>query len=183
MSDPSSEGASGSESDSGADAFDGKLQQRTPSAVREAPRQQSAEVVERQAGLASSSGRKSSVIKDNVPVGVVVVEDGAPTVNLEMQRLLRLPRYFDENYKPTAAITCWRCGKRGHMSRDCTSGVSCKPCYLCAQYGHEAKDCPHRECTRMHIDGMAVPTCTNTRMRSCCLPCCTGPTCTVRAHA
>lgn len=75
------------------------------------------------------------------PIGVVVLEDGDPEPNYEMQKLLRAPRYFDEVYEPKG-VACWRCGKRGHLAKDCTESEA-KPCVYCAQYGHESRDCPH----------------------------------------
>jgi rRNA maturation endonuclease Nob1 len=46
------------------------------------------------------------------------------------------------NRKPginaTAAVTCFRCQKPGHMSRDCKG----KPfCNVCGKQGHETRDC------------------------------------------
>lgn len=75
------------------------------------------------------------------PVGVIVLEDGDPEPNYEMQKLLRAPRYFDQVYEPKG-VACWRCGKRGHLAKDCTLSEA-KPCVYCAQYGHESRDCPH----------------------------------------
>lgn len=41
-------------------------------------------------------------------------------------------------------VSCWRCGKRGHLAKDCYQPAA-KPCIYCAQYGHEAGACPNRE--------------------------------------
>jgi len=38
-------------------------------------------------------------------------------------------------------VSCWRCGKRGHLSKDC-SEPDARPCVYCARYGHEGADCP-----------------------------------------
>jgi hypothetical protein len=40
-------------------------------------------------------------------------------VNQEMRRLLRQPRYFDQDFEQ-AAIRCFNCGGSGHMSHACT---------------------------------------------------------------
>lgn len=77
----------------------------------------------------------------------MVLDEGQET-NLEMVRLARGKRYFDEGFTPMqqqSAVSCWRCGKRGHLARECPRGINERPCHLCAQYGHESRSCPHRE--------------------------------------
>lgn len=82
------------------------------------------------------------------PVGVVVIDEGDISQrNLEMQKLLRVSRYFDEVYQQKGAVSCWRCGVKGHLAKDCTNKQE-KPCVLCAQYGHESSSCPHSTCSR-----------------------------------
>jgi hypothetical protein len=54
-------------------------------------------------------------------------------------------RYFDDVYEPKG-VACWRCGKRGHLAKDCSLSAA-KPCYYCAQYGHEPFSCPHSKCS------------------------------------
>ena len=41
-------------------------------------------------------------------------------------------------------VACWRCGKRGHLSKDCPQ-PDARPCVFCARYGHEGLDCPDSE--------------------------------------
>jgi hypothetical protein len=91
------------------------------------------------------------------PKGIVIVNDEqANAQKYELQKLLRAPRYFDEVYEPKG-VACWRCGKRGHLAKDCTLAAA-KPCCYCAQYGHEPRDCPHSECVRLdrHVRGMSI---------------------------
>lgn len=102
-------------------------------------------IIAKFASKATSMPAKSmfDLAEGEVPVGVDVLADDQP-LNAEFHRLLRQPRYFDENYTPGAAISCWKCGRRGHLSRDCTF-IRNKPCVLCAQYGHESASCPYRK--------------------------------------
>jgi hypothetical protein len=41
-------------------------------------------------------------------------------------------------------VSCWRCGKRGHLTKDC-SQPDARPCVFCARYGHDGVDCPDSE--------------------------------------
>jgi hypothetical protein len=43
--------------------------------------------------------------------------------------------------KACPAIRCDRCGRAGHMARECTKGGSLR-CYECGENGHISKDCP-----------------------------------------
>lgn len=84
-------------------------------------------------------------------------EDEADQRNFEVQKLLRAPRYFDDVYEPKG-VACWRCGKRGHLAKDCSLSAA-KPCYYCAQYGHEPFSCPHRLCFRCGEPGHMTKDC------------------------
>lgn len=106
-----------------------------------------------QPDAAAPADAKDTAVQSKAgPVGVIVLEEGDPEPNYEMQKLLRAPRYFDQVYEPKG-VACWRCGKRGHLAKDCTLSEA-KPCYYCAQYGHESRDCPHSECAAVSVFGV-----------------------------
>jgi hypothetical protein len=65
------------------------------------------------------------------PTGVVLV-DSTGVRNAEVQRLLRAPRYFDEDFEE-AGMRCFKCGGQGHFARDCTAEAKQRSCFLCAQ--------------------------------------------------
>jgi hypothetical protein len=80
------------------------------------------------------------------PVGVTILEEGQTAErNAEMTRLLRLRRYFDEDFEENAK-RCFKCGAAGHMARDCTNPPRLRSCYLCAEFGHDGRDCPNQLC-------------------------------------
>ena len=81
-------------------------------------------------------------------VGVILVEREEIERDVEMHRLIRQPRYFDEEAAgEPAALSgrCFNCGRGGHRANACTFAAREKPCFLCSQFGHEARDCPARE--------------------------------------
>ena len=45
--------------------------------------------------------------------------------------------------KPEAGGKCLRCGKTGHLARDCSQPDK-RTCYVCEQVGHISKTCPKR---------------------------------------
>lgn len=70
---------------------------------------------------AAGAGGAAAAAGTPGPRGVVLVDDDGDAAAPEMWRLLRgarAPRYFDEG-APLKGVACWRCGKRGHVARDC----------------------------------------------------------------
>jgi hypothetical protein len=81
------------------------------------------------------------------PAGVILVDEDEMQQARTYERLLRMPRYFDENVEAAAfarQVRCYRCGQAGHVARSCTS-QTLKPCSLCAETDHEAAECPNSE--------------------------------------
>lgn len=131
--------------DSAADRSDGRKRKRKKKSATITATEQ-VEAITQQAAFTAvqaPNGNADTSQHAAPPIGVVVLEDGDPEPNYEMQKLLRAPRYFDQVYEPKG-VACWRCGKRGHLAKDCTLSEA-KPCVYCAQYGHESRDCPHRK--------------------------------------
>ena len=50
-----------------------------------------------------------------------------------------------KNFGKPRAITCFKCGKRGHVASSCISDArSARKCYACGGIGHMARDCTTR---------------------------------------
>jgi hypothetical protein len=52
-------------------------------------------------------------------------------------------------------VSCWRCGKRGHLTKDC-SEPDARPCFFCARYGHEGPDCPDSKCDALSASSVTA---------------------------
>lgn len=74
-----------------------------------------------------------------------------------MKRLLRTPRYFDQDGEYDER--CFNCGGTGHKSRDCPHPVKQRPCYICGEFGHQARRCPNTLCFRCFKPGHIARSC------------------------
>ena len=68
-------------------------------------------------------------------------------------------RYFVDTSK-----TCFTCGKKGHVLRDCPEALL-HPCNLCGQIGHERIDCPKEICFNCFRAGHQSKECRNQKRR------------------
>jgi hypothetical protein len=78
------------------------------------------------AGASASAAAAAAPPPAPLPTGVRIVED-SEAGNAEMARLLvgraaRALRYFEDG-APLKGVACWRCGRRGHVAKDCRCAV------------------------------------------------------------
>ena len=112
----------------------------------------------RQAGILDKAAARAAEAsaRDAVPTrtGDARGEEGTPDPpdddendgeNYEVRRLLRNPRYFDDDFE-LAAMRCFRCGGGGHREAECSRAPKLRPCHLCGDFDHVARDCPRGLC-------------------------------------
>ena len=93
---------------------------------------------------------------------IKLVEEDEIKRDVEIQRLSRAPRYFDDDLLLQDTARCFNCGRIGHRSANCEYGKREKPCYLCAQFGHESRECPAQLCFRCGRPGHISRNCSST---------------------
>jgi len=62
--------------------------------------------------------------------------------NFPRQEHQESQRNFPHQGSKGAPVTCWKCGRFGHMSRECRAQQETRSCYGCGQRGHLARNCP-----------------------------------------
>ena len=87
----------------------------------------------------SEDHRKNAEIKnDEVPFWLEVCKVGPYLASQNNPQIaIRYP-YLKGSAAPLNKIKCFKCGKDGHLARDCKSNIQC---FKCQKYGHISRDC------------------------------------------
>eukprot|EP00884_Botryococcus_braunii_P010710 jgi/Botrbrau1/19640/Bobra.0003s0010.1 len=86
------------------------------------------------------AAEKKKLAAKRLPLGAVLVPSDVDR-NLEVTRLLKPTRYFDEDFEANA-MKCYHCGGTGHLARTCRNEPRQRPCHICAQSHDRAMRVP-----------------------------------------
>jgi len=98
-----------------------------------------------------------------------VDDEAGNTLELDMldsldvvKKRKRTSRYFSE---PDISVSCFNCGKGGHIAMFCTEKKKLFPCFFCGRTGHQVSNCPAQLCHKCMEGNHKAQHCKNKPVR------------------